>query len=99
MLELTDTAADLIGKLSTQPDLPETAGLRIQSASAPEEETGLAAELAPGPGLEDEVVEVRSARVFLEPEVAEHLADKLLDAETQEDGQVVFHVRQQSASS
>ena len=35
MLRLTDTAAGLIGRLSTQPDLPDTAGLRIESASAP----------------------------------------------------------------
>ncbi|MBR7825007.1 adhesin [Actinospica sp. MGRD01-02] len=95
MLRLTDTAADLIGKLSTQPDLPDTAGLRIESASAPGTEGGLAAELAPGPGLDDQVVEVRGARVFLDAEMVDHLSDKVLDAETKEDGQVAFHVRQQ----
>jgi iron-sulfur cluster assembly protein len=97
MLMLTDTAAAVIKELTAQLDLPETAGLRISPTPTPEDnsEPGLAAVLAGAPDPQDSVIEVRHARVFLEPEAAGHLNDKILDAETQTGGQVMFHVRSQ----
>jgi iron-sulfur cluster assembly protein len=95
MLVLTDTAAEVISELTAQLDLPETAGLRI--CPNPEEggESARAAVLPGSPDPQDEVVEVRHARVFLEPEAAGELSDKILDAETQDGGRVMFHVRSQ----
>jgi Fe-S cluster assembly iron-binding protein IscA len=95
MLMLTDTAAAVIKELAAQLDLPETAGLRISPTPEGTGETALAAVLAGAPDPQDSVVEVRHARVFLEPEAADHLNDKILDAETQNGGKVMFHLRSQ----
>jgi Fe-S cluster assembly iron-binding protein IscA len=98
MLMLTDAAATAINQLTSQPDMPETTGLRI--AQSPDDTRGaaLAAALTTGPGPEDQVLEVHEARVYLEPEAAEQLADKVLDAETAAGGQIAFHLRPQAAA-
>ncbi|MBR7829386.1 adhesin [Actinospica sp. MGRD01-02] len=98
MLTLTDAAATAINQLTSQPNMPETTGLRI--APSPDESQGaaLAAALTSGPGPEDEVLEVHEARVYLEPEAAQQLSDKVLDAETAAGGQIAFHLRPQDAA-
>ena len=98
MLVLTDTAAAVISELTAQLDLPETAGLRICPNPEEGEGAALAAILTGAPDPQDEVVEVRHARVFLEHEAAGQLSDKILDAETRDGGQVMFHVRSQQTS-
>ncbi|HEY3869689.1 MAG TPA: adhesin [Actinocrinis sp.] len=97
MLMLTDAAADVIGELTSQPSLPETTGLRIGPNPDNTNGPALSVSLTSGPGPEDEVIEVKQARVFVEPEVAGQLADKILDADTDSSG-VAFHVRQQAAT-
>ena len=51
----------------------------------------------PGPG--DEVLEVRHGRLYLAPAAVGRLADKVLDAETVEDGDVVFHLKHRRAEA
>jgi iron-sulfur cluster assembly protein len=96
MLMLTDAAATAINQLTSQPDMPESTGLRI--AASPDDHQGpaLAASLSSGPGPQDQVLEVQEARVYLEPEAAEQLADKVLDAETAEGGRIAFSLRPQA---
>ncbi|HET9171355.1 MAG TPA: adhesin [Actinospica sp.] len=96
MLMLTDAAATAINQLATQPNMPETTGLRIAPSPDDTQGAALAAALTTGPGPEDQVLEVHQARVYLEPVAAEQLADKVLDAETAAGGQIAFHLRPQA---
>jgi hypothetical protein len=90
MLMLTESATRVIGALTTNPDMPDGAGLRI--VSAPE---GLSVSPVAGPGDDDQVVEEADARVFLEPNAAVVLDDKVLDAQVDDSGQVQFTLGQQ----
>jgi len=90
MLMLTESATRVIGALTTNPELPDGAGLRI--VSAPE---GLSVSPVAGPGDDDQIVEEAEARVFLEPNAAIALDDKVLDAQVDDSGQVQFTLGQQ----
>ena len=50
---------------------------------------------AAAPREEDQVVEAAGARVFLEPQAAAYLADKVLDAQFDEQGTVQFSLGRQ----
>lgn len=95
MLTLTDAAATAINQLTSQPNMPETTGLRIAPNTENTDSPSLAAALTTGPGPEDQVLEVHQARVYLEPEAAAQLADQVLDAETAAGGRIAFHLRPQ----
>jgi Fe-S cluster assembly iron-binding protein IscA len=89
MLTLTETASTLIRNLADQSVDAEDAGLRI---SADAEVTTLTADLAPAPEPTDAVIVSDGARVFLEENAAEALADKVLDARLEDDGAVRFAI-------
>jgi Fe-S cluster assembly iron-binding protein IscA len=89
MLTLTETASTLIRNLADQSVDAEDPGLRI---SADAEVTTLTADLAPAPEPTDAVIVSDGARVFLEENAAEALADKVLDAQLEEDGTVRFAI-------
>jgi hypothetical protein len=97
MLLLTDSAAEIIDRLTVESEIPESAGLRIDSEA--DEAHGTAphwtAFLTDRPGPGDDVLEVRHGRLYLAPDAADLLADKVLDAEAVEDGDVMFHLRHQ----
>lgn len=97
MLVLTEAAADVITELTVQPNLPESVGLRISASAEEPGGQALTAALAAKPDPGDEVMDVRQSKLFLEHEAAGHLSDKVLDAERDGRGAVVFHVRQQDA--
>jgi len=101
MLTLTDKAADVIHDLTTRPSMPATTGLRISPNTDADGAGGpaLAVYLAEGPAPQDQVVEVHEAKVFLEPQVAGQLDDKVLDAQVDERGGIAFSVMPQSAPS
>ena len=92
MLMLTRDATEAIKGLA---EAPGAEGLRI-SSPAPSGDTGadLQIALAPGPDPEDAVVEAEGALIFLAPEAAVALEDKVLDADL-EAGEVRFAVLQQ----
>lgn len=90
MLMLTESASKVIGALAAHPELPEGAGLRI--TTAPE---GLTVAPAGGPEATDEVIEDQNARVFMEPDAAVVLSDKVLDATVDDDGRVQFMLAEQ----
>ncbi|HEY9499291.1 MAG TPA: iron-sulfur cluster assembly accessory protein [Terrimesophilobacter sp.] len=89
MLTLTETASTLIKNLADQSAVAEDAGLRI---SADAEVTTLTVDLATAPEPTDAVVESAGARVFLEENAADALADKVLDAQLEEGGAVRFAI-------
>ena len=91
MLVLTEAAAEAVRSVTSNPQVPEGAGLRI-AASAPDSgspaEFQLTAALVPAE--DDQVIEAAGARVFLEPRAVAYLEDKVLDAQVDEQGEAHF---------
>jgi iron-sulfur cluster assembly protein len=91
MLVLTEAAAEVVKSLTATAQAPEGAGLRISSAAPQPGETGaLQVSAAPGPGENDQVIEAAGAHVYLEPQAAAYLADKVLDAQVDGEGNPHF---------
>jgi|SRR5882757_1470763 len=84
MLVLTPTAVAVVTNLTTAAGA-EGAGLRISSGNTPPE-GGLQVEITPGPAEQDQVLSERGARVFLDPDAASYLDDKVLDANVDDQG-------------
>lgn len=96
MLTLTEGAAEAVKSIvSSSPGLPETAGLRISEQETAAGEANFQLSLAAAPLEEDEVIEERGARVFLEAEAAQSLDDKVLDAAVDASG-VKFGIKAQA---
>ena len=89
MLVLTDAAAEVVKSVTDTPQAPDGTGLRI-TQSAPEPGSGLELAAATEPGVNDQIVEIAGARVFLDPLAAAYLDDKVLDAEVDTQGKVHF---------
>jgi iron-sulfur cluster assembly protein len=89
MLMITQDAAEAIAQaLSEEPD---NSGFRIAERSYSLNGSGPAIqmELAPEPEDEDQVIEDRGVRLFVEPRAAATLEGKVLDADIEE-GEVRF---------
>jgi len=96
MLVLTEAAAEVVKSVTSNPQAPDGAGLRIASAvPEPRDPSALQLTAAPGPREDDQVVEAAGARVFLEPQAAAYLADKVLDAQFDEQGTAQFSLGRQ----
>jgi iron-sulfur cluster assembly protein len=98
MLAVTSQAASAIDDiLSSREELPDEAGVRITTkVDVPEDgppEQALSLEVVEAPEEGDEVLE--GAPVFLEPEAAALLDDKLLDADLSGE-RVHFALKEQS---
>jgi iron-sulfur cluster assembly protein len=104
MLALTPTAAEVVDSLTSQEDLPETAGLRITSEESEGDSDGdadaegaqrdLRLAVVEKPESGDELVE--GAHVYVESgETAELLEDKVLDADI-DGNEVRFSLQQQA---
>jgi iron-sulfur cluster assembly protein len=94
MLALTTHAAEAINGLLASSELPEGSGLCISMSTDSEQGLALELSLADGPKESEQVVQDQGANVFLEPELASYLEDKLLDAEVAEN-QVNFTLNEQ----
>lgn len=99
MLAMTDAAAEAITMLTAQ-EGQEAAGLRFAVREENEAGAQLALSIAPEPEAGDQVLgNDVGARVFLDPQAAAFLDDKVLDIQEDEQGQVNFAVREQPAES
>ena len=98
MLLLTNDAAAVIRSLVEQAEVTDQGGLRITAQPIGEERAALELAVVEEPDALDEVVEQEGAHVFLEPLVAQALADKVLDAEVVDDG-IRFELHEQSGAS
>lgn len=96
MLTLTPTAAEAVRRLVDNAPTETAEGLRIAPGHATPEGTSLEITIVDGPEMDDHEVLESGAHVFLEPEVAEFMEDKVLDAEVEETG-VRFSIRDQDA--
>ncbi len=96
MLVLTEAAAEVVKSVTSTGQTPTGAGLRIAStAPEPESPGGLQLTAATAPRENDQVIEAGGARVFLEPQAAVYLEDKVLDAQLDEDGNASFSLAMQ----
>jgi iron-sulfur cluster assembly protein len=94
LLALTDNAVEAVKTIVSSSDDPsETSGLRMVAEQAGAQ-MNLQLSVALLPGEDDEVIEEHGARVFLEPEAASLLDDKVLDASV-EHNQVAFTIAKQ----
>jgi Fe-S cluster assembly iron-binding protein IscA len=80
LLALTDSAVEAVKGIVSSSEVPETGGLRMV--------------VVPLPAEDDEVIDEQGARVFLEPEAATLLDDKVLDADVEQD-RVAFTIADQ----
>jgi Fe-S cluster assembly iron-binding protein IscA len=94
LLALTENAVEAVKNIvSSSEEASETSGLRMVA-----ERAGMQAHFKLSvvalPAEDDEVVEEQGARVFLEPDAASLLEDKVLDASVEQD-QVAFTITDQ----
>ena len=95
LLALTDNAVEAVKNIvSSSDEASETGGLRLVAERAGAQ-ANLQLSVAPLPAEDDEVIEEQGARVFLEPEAASLLDDKVLDASVEQD-QVAFTIADQN---
>jgi iron-sulfur cluster assembly protein len=94
VLTLTPTAAEAVRQLIASSPIDDTGGLRISTGETTAAGTPLEITLVESPETEDQSVDEEGAHVFLEPEVAQFLDDKVLDASIDE-GRVSFAFRDQ----
>ena len=98
MLVLTEAAAEAVKSVTSTPQTPNGTGLRIvSSAPQPEDPGALRLAAVAGPDENDQVIEAAGARVFLEPQAAAYLDDKVLDAQLDEQGKAQFILGTQDA--
>jgi iron-sulfur cluster assembly protein len=92
VLTLTPTAAEVVRTLVEQSPAPDSGGLRIAAGEETGEGVPLELSIVDEPEPADERVEQEGATVYLDPNAAELLDDKLLDAQVAED-HVTFTLR------
>jgi len=93
MLTLTQTAAEVVRTLVDQ-SASDAGGLRIAASAEGLEGVSLELSLVGEPEATDETIEQSGATVYLDPDAAQLLADKLLDAQVAED-HVTFVLREE----
>jgi Fe-S cluster assembly iron-binding protein IscA len=99
MLVLTEAAAKVVKSVTSVPQAPRAAGLRISSSvQDPESASALQVEAVSGPGESDQVLEAAGARVYVEPQAAVFLDDKVLDAQVDGQGNPRFSLAAQKPS-
>ena len=96
LLALTDNAVEAVKQIvSADEGTPETAGLRMVAEPAGAE-TRFELSVVPLPAEDDAVIDEDGARVFLEPEAASFLDDKVLDV-TVDENRIGFVIADQPA--
>jgi iron-sulfur cluster assembly protein len=94
LLALTDSAVEAVkGSVSSAGGAADTGGLRLVAVQGATQ-ANLQLSVVALPAEDDEVIEEQGARVFLEPEAASLLDDKILDASV-EQNQVEFTIADQ----
>jgi iron-sulfur cluster assembly protein len=97
LLALTDSAVEAVKHIvSSSEEASETGGLRLVAEQAGTQ-ANFQLSVVPLPAEDDEVIEEQGARVFLEPEAASLLDDKVLDASV-EQNRVAFTLADQAAA-
>ena len=95
LLALTDNAVEAVKSIvSSANEVSETGGLRMVAERAGTQ-ANFHLSVVALPAEDDEVIEEQGVRVFLEPEAASLLDEKVLDASVEQD-QIAFTLADQS---
>jgi iron-sulfur cluster assembly protein len=95
LLALTDSAVEAVTEIVSSSEEPsETGGLRMVAERAGTQ-VNFKLSVVPVPAEDDEVIEEQGARIFLEPDAASLLDDKVLDANL-EQNKVAFTIADQT---
>jgi iron-sulfur cluster assembly protein len=86
MLVLTEAAAEAVKSVTSTPQTPDGAGIRIAAAPEPDNPGALRLTAVARPVESDQVIEAAGARVFVEEQAAAYLEDKVLDAQLDDQG-------------
>jgi Fe-S cluster assembly iron-binding protein IscA len=97
VLALTQNAVDAIHAIKESDEVADDAGLRISAEPGADAGTALHLAIVPAPVESDVVVDAEGEQIFLEPEVAGFLDDKVLDAHVEE-GRVSFAIASQAGA-
>lgn len=92
MLSLTPIASEAIRQLTAQTEDPRRSGVRISVGQDTSDGTALQLALVEEPEPADKTLDDDGATVYLQPDAAGFLEDKVLDAQV-DDGRVMFLVR------
>jgi len=96
MLAVTTAAAEAISALTAEEGQQNAWGLRFSVHRESEDSASLALSIAQDPDQGDQVVTSDSgAKVFMQPEAAAYLADKILDVQENPEGELNFTVELQ----
>jgi iron-sulfur cluster assembly protein len=95
LLALTDSAVQAVTEFVSSSEEPsETGGVRMVAERAGTQ-VNFQLSVVPVPAEDDEVIEEQGARIFLEPDAASLLDDKVLDAKL-EQNKVAFTIADQT---
>jgi Fe-S cluster assembly iron-binding protein IscA len=92
VLTLTPDAAEAVRQLISDSPAEGGGGLRIAPGTPSPAGTSLQVTVAEEPEATDQTVEAEGARVFVDPDAAEVLDDKVLDAAVDDAGRVRFAI-------
>jgi Fe-S cluster assembly iron-binding protein IscA len=84
MLQVTDRAATVLKQARSRQGVPDNFGLRVKPPVS--DESGIQFEFTAGPATDDEVGETSGLRLFVAPEVADPLAEQVIDARNSPSG-------------
>ncbi|HSM37984.1 MAG TPA: hypothetical protein VK838_01540 [Candidatus Limnocylindrales bacterium] len=79
MLQMTDRAAELLRNLRSHAELPNEAGVRVFTETAETGQPTVSLGFAPDPAPGDQVGDHDGLRLFVAPELAEPLAEAVMD--------------------
>jgi iron-sulfur cluster assembly protein len=95
VLTITQDASEALDAVVAAGNAPEGAGVRISEGLGADGQPAIGLSLASAPVAGDEVVENSAVPVFLAPEVADLLDDKVLDAHVEGES-VAFEIGEQA---
>lgn len=91
MLALTENMTDIVKRLAEE--VPEISGLRI---AAEADDQSLSVSPADHAEQDDQIIEQDGATIYVDGSASELLADKVLDAGVDEEGNIQFALGQQA---
>lgn len=86
MLQVSDSAISVLREARTAQEVPDTYGVRVFAQADEAGEAALALAFAERPAEGDQVTEEDGTEIFVAPELAEPLAESVLDVEQTSEG-------------
>ncbi|MDP8927832.1 MAG: hypothetical protein M3O70_04430 [Actinomycetota bacterium] len=81
MLQLSQSAADVLQQARNEQDIPDAYGVRVSAQAGPGGQTSLAVGFAEAPAEGDQVTEQAGTELYVSEEVAQPLAKSVIDVE------------------